>query len=65
MEQPAGPTGDLTDNDTSRVVIETTGPPILNQTAAGVLLRILLRAGERDGAGNIKRPSDPPLRSDS
>ncbi len=65
MEQPAGPSADLTDNDTSRVVIETTGPPVLSEAAAVVLLRILLGAGERDDAGNIKRPSDPPLRSDS
>ncbi len=65
MEQPAGPSADRLRSDTGRVVVETTGPPILNQTAAVVLLRILLRAGERDGAGNIKRPSDPPLRSDS
>ena len=65
MEQPAGLSGDRLRSDTGRVVVETAGPPILNQTAAVVLLRILLGAGERDGAGNIKRPSDPPLRSDS
>lgn len=65
MEQPAGPSADRLRSDTGRVVVETTGPPILNQTAAVVLLRILLRAKERFEMTDTAPPSDGPLRSDS
>ena len=65
MEQPAGPSGDLIDSEPGRVVIETAGPPVLNQAAAEVLLRILLRAKERFGMTDTAPRSDGPLRSDS
>ncbi len=65
MEQPEAPSTDRLRSDTGRVVVETTGPPILNQTAAGVLLRILLRAQERFEKTDTAPRSDGPLRSDS
>jgi len=65
MNQPAGPGTDLLNRDTGRVVIETTGPPILSQAAAVVLLRIVLRAHERHAMTDTAPRSDGPLRSDS
>ena len=47
------------------VALETTGPPVLNPAAAGILLRILLRAAERNDMTNATHPGDRPVRSDS
>ena len=65
MEQSAEPEADRLKSQPARVVIETTGPPVLNPAAAGVLLRILLRAAERHGITNATHPIDLPVRSDS
>jgi hypothetical protein len=47
------------------VGIDATGPPVLNPAAAGVLLRILLQAAERDGMTNATHPDARRVRSDS
>jgi hypothetical protein len=47
------------------VALETTGPPVLNPAAAGVLLRILLRAAERNDITNATPADARPVRSDS
>ena len=65
MEQPVAPGTDLLNSEPGRVVFETAGPPVLNQAAAEVLLRILLRAKERCEMTDTAPPSDGPLRSDS
>ena len=65
MEQPAGPRADLLKSDPTRAAIETAGPPVLKPAAAGVLLRILLRAAERHNMTNATRASDLPVLSDS
>ena len=49
----------------TRVVIDAAGPPILNEAAAGVLLRILLRAADRDGMTNVAHSAASAVRSDS
>jgi hypothetical protein len=46
MQQPARP-ADRLNSEPIRVVVDTTGPLVLNEAAALVLLRILLRAAER------------------
>jgi hypothetical protein len=65
MDQRAGPGADIRKDDPTGVVIDATGPPVLNPAAAGVLLRILLRAAKRDGMTNITHVGDLPVRSDS
>ena len=65
MEQSAGPGADRLKSAPARVVIDATGPPVLNEAAAEVLLRILLRAAKRHGLTNATHPSDRPVRSDS
>lgn len=65
MEQAAGPSADRLTSKLARVVTETTGPPVLNQAAAEVLLRILLRAAGRHGMTNATHPTDLPVLSDS
>jgi len=65
MEQSAGPGADRLKSEPARIVIDTTGPPVLNPAAAGVLLRILLRAAERHGLTNATHPDDSPVLSDS
>ncbi len=47
------------------VAIDAAETPVLNPAAARVLLRILLRAGERHGLTNASHSSDPPVLSDS
>jgi len=37
----------------TRVVIDAAGPPILNEAAAEVLLRILLRAAKQHAGANV------------
>jgi hypothetical protein len=65
MEQCAGPGADRPKSEPARILIDATGPPVLNPAAAGVLLRILLRAAERDGMTNDTHSSNLPVRSDS
>ena len=65
MDQRAGPGTDGRKDDPTGVFIDTTGPPVLNPAAAGVLLRILLRAAERHGLTNATHPDDSPVLSDS
>ena len=65
MEQSGGPAADRPKSEPAKILIDATGPPVLNSAAAGVLLRILLRAAERDGMTNATHPSDCPVRSDS
>jgi hypothetical protein len=65
MEQPVGPRADRPKTAPARVVIDATGPPVLNEAAAEVLLRILLRAAGRHGLTNVTHPDDRPVRSDS
>ncbi|HDH26670.1 MAG TPA: hypothetical protein ENH00_10845 [Actinobacteria bacterium] len=49
----------------TRVVIDAAGPPVLTPAAAGVLLRILLHAAERDGMTNVGHSAASAVRSDS
>jgi hypothetical protein len=65
MEQSAGPGADRSKSEPVRILIDATGPPVLNPAAAGVLLRILLRAAERDGMTNVTRAGNCPVLSDS
>jgi hypothetical protein len=65
MEQCASPGADRLKSNPAKIVIDSTGPPVLNPAAAGVLLRILLRAAERDGITNATHVSDLPVLSDS
>jgi hypothetical protein len=65
MDKRAGPGADRLKSEPALVVIDATGPPVLNQPAAEVLLRILLRAAERYGMTNATRPSHRRVRSDS
>jgi len=65
MEQSAGPGADRLKSEPATIVIDTTGPPVLNPAAAGVLLRVLLRAAERHGLTNATHPDDSPVLSDS
>lgn len=64
MQQPAGSGADRLESEPIRVVVDTTEPPVLNQAAAAVLLRILLRAGERHGIANAAQSGDRPVSSD-
>ena len=52
-------------NEQANVVIDATGPPVLTPAAAGVLLRILLHAAERDGMTNVADSAACAVRSDS
>jgi hypothetical protein len=65
MQQPAEPDADRLESEPILVVVDTTEPPVLNQAAAAVLLRILLRAGERHGMTNAAYSGDRPVPSDS
>jgi hypothetical protein len=65
MEWSAGPAADRSKSAPARLAIDATGPPVLNPAAAGVLLRILLRAAERDGMTNATRAGNCPVLSDS
>ena len=65
MVQRAGPGTDGRKDDPTGVVIDATGPPVLNPAAAGVLLRILLRAAEQNGLTNATHPDARRVRSDS
>jgi len=65
MQQPARPGADRLNSEPILVVVDTTGPPVLNEAAALVLLRILLRAGERPGMTDAPYPATPPVPSDS
>ena len=47
------------------VTFDATGPPVLNPAAAGVLLKILLRAAERNGITNATPADARRVRSDS
>jgi hypothetical protein len=47
------------------VFTDTIGPPVLTERAAGVLLRILLRAANRSEAPEAVRPGGGAVRSDS
>jgi hypothetical protein len=44
---------------------DTIGPPVLTEAAAGVLLRILLRAAKRSEMAEAVRPGVGAVRSDS
>lgn len=61
MEQSAGPGADRLNSVPVKILINTTGPPVLNPAAAEVLLRILLQAGERNGMTNDTRSSNLPV----
>lgn len=63
MQQPARPGADRLNSEPIRVVVDTTEPPVLNQAAAVVLLRILLRAAERPGMTDAACSGDRPVRS--
>lgn len=63
MQQPARPDCDRLESEPILVVVDTTELPVLNQAAAEVLLRILLRAGERHGMTNAAGSGDRPVRS--
>jgi hypothetical protein len=65
MEQSAAPGVVRQYSEPAGIVVDATGPPVLNQAAAGVLLRILLRAAERQGIANATHPGDRRVRSDS
>ena len=64
MQQPARP-ADRLNSEPIRVVVDTTGPPVLNEAAAVVLLRILLRAVERPGMTDAQYSATRPVPSDS
>jgi len=64
MQQPARPGADRPNSEPIRVVVDTTGPPVLNEAAAASLLRILLRAAERSGMIDAPYPATLPLPSD-
>ncbi len=65
MEQRPGSGADRLRKEPARVVLDPTGPPVLNQAAAEVLLRILLRAAERHVMTIATHRSGRPVRSDS
>lgn len=65
MQQPAGPGADRLKSEPILVVVDMTEPPVLNEAAAVVLLRILLRSGERHGMTNAAYPATLPVPSDS
>jgi len=46
-----------------RVIIDAPGPPILNEAAAAVLLRILLRAAKQHAGANVAHLSASAVRS--
>ena len=48
-----------------RVVIDAAGPPVLNEPAAAVLLRILLRAAKQHAGANVASTVASAVRSDS
>ena len=64
MEQAAGQ-NDWSKSESAKVAIDATGPPVLNEAAAVVLLRILLRAAGRNGMTNATHPGARRVRSDS
>jgi len=49
----------------TRVVIDAAGPPVLTPAAAGVLLRILLKAAGRNDTTNVAHSAACAVRSDS
>ncbi|MDF1598035.1 MAG: hypothetical protein P1T08_18340 [Acidimicrobiia bacterium] len=65
MEQSAAPGVDRQYSEPAGIVMDATGPPVLNEAAAGVLLRILLRAAERHGMANVTHLGALRVRSDS
>lgn len=65
MPQPARPGADRPNSEPIRVVVDTTGPPVLNEAAAAALLRILVRAAERLGTLDVPYPAARPVLSDS
>lgn len=65
MQQPARPGADRLNSGPITVIVDATGPPVLNEAAAAVLLRILLRAAERSGMIDAPYPAALPVPSDS
>ena len=52
-------------SEPARILIDATEPPVLNEAAAEVLLRILLRAADRRSMTNTTHPNDRPVLSES
>ncbi|HDH25246.1 MAG TPA: hypothetical protein ENH00_03500 [Actinobacteria bacterium] len=65
MEQCADLDADRLARAPVRVVIDAAGPPVLNEAAAGVLLRILLRAADRNHVTIAAGTVASAVRSDS
>ncbi|NOY56083.1 MAG: hypothetical protein GXP34_08860 [Actinobacteria bacterium] len=63
MEQSAGLDADRLARAATRVIIDAAGPPILNEAAAQALLRILLRAADRNDVPNVAHPVASAVRS--